>query len=268
LKLALVPSDQSGVEQPLATTIATVTVSCLRRVYAVDARLFLNTAPTNDYVGLTKAVNNWGAEWAVHVHSNADGGSTRVNGIMGLCYSDRTRAWVQHICMRLASSLSMAYEGTRTPAEIGRGSLYALSASTMPSAIVEIGAWDTAAELDMLKSRMPEIGAKLADAIAASLGIKQATPLPQEDPMSIDNVHDAEAVNAAQDRLIKAGLLHDEHPTLDAAGVSLLIILCDRLLTRLQAVEGKTTPGTAVAVDALVREILKAQRTVAMRLGK
>jgi len=46
------------VEQPLATTIATVTVSCLRRVYAVDARLFVNTAPTNDYVGLTKAVNN------------------------------------------------------------------------------------------------------------------------------------------------------------------------------------------------------------------
>lgn len=37
---------------------------------------------------------------------------------------------------------------------------------------MEIGAWDVPAELAALQKRAPELGAKLADAVAASLGLK------------------------------------------------------------------------------------------------
>ncbi len=64
----------------------------------------------------------------------------------------------------------------------------------------------------------------------AVLAAYHAEHEPEEEPMPIDVVHDQAAIDAAQAKLIAAGLLTRPHPGSEAASVGLLMILCARLL--------------------------------------
>lgn len=194
MKIAIIPSNQGGIEESIMVPVG---VACVAELVAVgvDAKLFDDAAPVTGETArlaslraMIDRVNAWGADYAVSPHSNADGGSKRVNGILNLVYSDRTRDWATQLGTDYAEHAGYVWEGAKTPAEIGRGSLMFLSRTRMPAVIVEIGAWDTATELSLIRGQEQRLGSLLAHSIVRSLGLDVETEHPSASGLFVGDV--------------------------------------------------------------------------------
>lgn len=177
-----------------------------------------------NFVGSTANANAWGADYVVSVHHDWN---QAPKGFFALWYTEAGHKLGNDIEAAVKAS---GFALREYPYDGYRGDLYILKNTKAPTTLIECGRIG-----EYTPDQLEKLGVAVATGIANHLGISKEDEMTEAEirdivRSEIDAISAPEEIAAAQDQLVKAGIMSKTHPAERAASVGLVMLLMARLL--------------------------------------